>query len=792
MKLFALLFFIPLALLFSQSDDSWKVYSDSSLVRVDISIDTAKLSWIYNNVKSDSEHSASARIRSKYFDETYDSIGFRLRGNTSRDSKKKSFKVSFNSFIKGRKFHGIEKLNLNGEHNDPSIIRSKLCFDLYSDIDMPASRANHVQVFINGKYYGLYISVEHIDENFLKKNYANDGGNLWKCLYPADLKYLGADPNLYKSVMNNPTTRAYELSTNESKDDYTMFAKLVDVVNNTAAASFPDSIEKYADVRRFLQYFAMNTLVGSWDDYRSLMNNYYLYFEPTQKKFTIIPYDYDNTFGIDWFNVNWSTANPYNYPKAVSGARPLWEKLVANDQYRDLYTHFLQFYRDKVYSLPLWENRINRIKDSIAAAAEADSFRALDYGFTVSDFHNSYSASSYSKAHVKYGLKVFINARNGILPSQLNYKNSVPIAYKAEHAPLHPSPKDSLTVTASCFGSAGIKNVTIEYNELPLSSVVQYAMKFSPVANTKKVEDADRWIGKIPPIAAGKSARYRISMTDSLNRAQTFPRKGFIEIVSASPQYQSVVINEFMADNASIPDSAGQFDDWVELYNPTSAPVMLTNKFLTDKAGNYTKWKFRQPNLVLNPGEYLLVWCDEDSSQKGIHTNFKLSASGEFLAITDSDGVTILDSITFGPQKKDISFGRFPDGAALWGFMSATPNKQNTTATSVRREEIIPNQFLLSVFPNPFNPSTIIAYQIPNVGTVERPSHKGTDFRPLMQVSLKIYDILGKEIAALVNEEKMPGNYSVQFNASLLSSGIYFVRLQSGSFSAAQKIVLMK
>ena len=110
--------------------------------------------------------------------ETVDSIGFRLRGNTSREAAKKSFKVSFNTFVSGREFYGVDKLNLNGEHNDPSIIRSKLCFDHYKTIGMTATRANHVEVYINGQYYGLYISVEHIDDEFLNKNFGDDTGNL--------------------------------------------------------------------------------------------------------------------------------------------------------------------------------------------------------------------------------------------------------------------------------------------------------------------------------------------------------------------------------------------------------------------------------------------------------------------------------------------------------------------------------------------------------------------------------------------------------------------------------------
>lgn len=782
MKLYLHLALLLPVFLFAQSssDDSRAVYSDSTLVRIDVTIDPVKLQWIYNNVKSDSEHAASVRFRNGVIDETVDSIGFRLRGNTSRDAKKKSFKISFNSFIKGRQFHGIEKLNLNGEHNDPSIIRSKLAADLYGEIGVPASRANHAQVFINGRYYGLYVSVEHIDEEFLKKRFADDSGNLWKCLYPADLKYLGSDPNLYRNLMNGAVP-AYELSTNETAGDFSALAKLIAVINNTPSGTFADSLEQYLHVYRFLQYLAVNTLVGSWDDYRSLMNNYYLYHIPSEKRFTIIPYDYDNTFGVDWFNVNWATADPYNYPKAVSGARPLSDKIMANDQYRDLFTHFLRFYRERVYLLPLWELRIDRLKGMIDAAAAADSFRTLDYNFSVSDFNTSYTSSAYQKLHVKFGLKGFINTRNSSITGQLNSRNSAAFIYTSSFTPKRPASADSVIVTASAFGPAGIKQMWMEFTPSPQSAMSVIPMNASAVPQTKSVEEADRWRGVLPPIASGTIARYRIFVKDSLERVTVYPRAGSVEIVSASIASPSAVINEFMADNGSIADPSGQFDDWIELFNPTASPVRLTNKYLTDKNGTFTKWKFTQPDLSIPPGGRVIIWCDEEPAQQGIHANFKLSAGGEFIALTDSDGVTVLDSITFGAQKKDLSFGRYPDGSASWDFMLPSPLTANTAITSVRPSEPVPKDFSLSAFPNPFNPSTTIRYSLPQEQIV----------------TMSITDLLGRDVWNRSAERMPAGEHSIVWNGKddrgvSLSSGIYLFRLQAGSFYSILKLMLLK
>jgi hypothetical protein len=79
-------------------------------------------------------------------------------------------------------------------------------------------------------------------------------------------------------------------------------------------------------------------------------------------------------------------------------------------------------------------------------------------------------------------------------------------------------------------------------------------------------------------------------------------------------------------------------------------------------------------------------------------------------------------------------------------------------------------------YPNPFNPNTVISYQLPVTGNV----------------TLKVYDILGNEVATLVNEEKQPGVYEVEFDSEGLSSGIYFYQLRTGNFTQVKKMILLR
>lgn len=100
------------------------------------------------------------------------------------------------------------------------------------------------------------------------------------------------------------------------------------------------------------------------------------------------------------------------------------------------------------------------------------------------------------------------------------------------------------------------------------------------------------------------------------------------------------------------------------------------------------------------------------------------------------------------------------------------------------KNEIIHHNFSLSQnYPNPFNPTTVISYSISSESNIDLSQQN---------VQLKIYDVLGREIKTLVNKIHTPGKYSVEFNASTLSSGIYFYRLQSGDYLETKKMILLR
>ncbi|MGB5287070.1 MAG: T9SS type A sorting domain-containing protein [Ignavibacteriaceae bacterium] len=118
-------------------------------------------------------------------------------------------------------------------------------------------------------------------------------------------------------------------------------------------------------------------------------------------------------------------------------------------------------------------------------------------------------------------------------------------------------------------------------------------------------------------------------------------------------------------------------------------------------------------------------------------------------------------------------------------YQSETISYNELNITGLDNLETVPSEFVLEQnYPNPFNPSTQIKYTIPSV--------IASDAKQSQIVTLKVYDVLGNEVATLVNEEKPAGSYEVSFNASSLSSGIYFYKLQAEGFVETKKMLMIK
>jgi hypothetical protein len=135
----------------------------------------------------------------------------------------------------------------------------------------------------------------------------------------------------------------------------------------------------------------------------------------------------------------------------------------------------------------------------------------------------------------------------------------------------------------------------------------------------------------------------------------------------------SVSINEWMAENTGylLNPGTGKYDDWFELFNPSSTPADLTGYYLTDALNN--RFQFQIPaGFIVPTNGFLLVWADNKTSANtnspNLHVPFKLDKSGEAIGLFAPDG-TAIDAVVFGAQTSNVSEGRYPDGGDLRLFM---------------------------------------------------------------------------------------------------------------------------
>lgn len=205
--------------------------------------------------------------------------------------------------------------------------------------------------------------------------------------------------------------------------------------------------------------------------------------------------------------------------------------------------------------------------------------------------------------------------------------------------------------------------------------------------------------------------------------------------------------------------------------------------------------KYVETDLILKTTDGGKTWIDKPSGTPhalysvyftdanngwavgGYGTVLKTTNGGENWMLQTSGTSIQLNAIFFAGNKNGIIVGNN-------GKILRTTNGSETSVPD-NQEDKVPSHFLLSQnYPNPFNPSTKIKYSIPIVETMHASS--------LQLVQLKVYDILGREVATLVNETEAPGNYEVNFNASNLASGVYFYRLKAGNYISTKKLILLK
>ncbi len=222
----------------------------------------------------------------------------------------------------------------------------------------------------------------------------------------------------------------------------------------------------------------------------------------------------------------------------------------------------------------------------------------------------------------------------------------------------------------------------------------------------------------------------------------------------------NIVINEVQSRNdVTIADENGEFDDWIEVYNPDNVPVNLANFYFSDNPSEPLKWQIpdTDPTKTTVPANgYLLLWADNDLSQGENHLGFRLGRTDEVL-ITYPDATTLKQRIDFVDVPRDASFGAETDASSSYiVFNAPTPNASNNGTVLSIESLNTNNGTSFSVYPNPTTATVTINTSKTNLN------------KPL---NWNVFSITGSAVAAGKGDT---------INMENLASGLYFITINNG------------
>ncbi|MCC7429656.1 CotH kinase family protein [bacterium] len=691
----------------------------------------------------------------------FDSVGVAYKGNSTYNANNAKNPLNIKlDYVKDQNYQGYEVLKLANGAKDPSFVREVLSYEIARKYTV-APFSNYAKVYINGSYYGLFCSSESINNKFQKDFLNADKENTRVKCNPANvnnggssLAYLGADSTSYYTH--------YEM---ESDYGWQELMDLTNVISNN-----PTSLETVLDVDAAIWMLAFNNVLVNLDSYSGpFRQNFYLIKNNNGKMVSVI-WDlnmslggFTNTGGEGSGTNSLITLNPLL--RQGNSSYPLLNLILGNPTYKKMYMAHCRTILNENFANGWYFSRADSLQDIIDADYQADPNKF----YTYTQFKNNLTTASGSGMQSTVGLSQLMDARENYLQTHQEYLYTTPIITNIQSNPQNATANSTITINATISNGTtailGYRNSKKdEFQKIPM---------FDDGNHNDNLAN-DGIFGVQIFVEFGKIDYFVYA--ENTNSGMFSPERSQHEFYSL-PVTNDVAINEIMASNsATVADQDGEFDDWIELYNNSASTLSLNGYFLTDEADSLTKWAF--PDTTIAANGFLIVWADDDSGQVGLHANFKLSASGEKVLLVAPD-TSIVEEITFLQQTTDFSFGRFPDGTGNFVEMQTpTFNAPNSISTSVFENTTIKNFRLSQNFPNPFNPTTKIAYELKAKG----------------KAKLTIFNVLG-EVVKEFSLEKQSGFVEwngTNFSGKQVSSGIYFYRLQSGDFSETKKMLLLK
>ncbi len=745
-------------------------YDDTQLKIIELEFDQANY-WDL----LDEDTPASLR----YDNDTYDGVGVRFKGATSdwaNFTQKKSFNISIDYTDEDLDIEGYQTTNLNGGFQDPSNLREVL-FNWVGRHYNPSLKSNFVHLYINGESWGAYSNVQQLNNDYIREWFMNDSGSRFRCIEPdftggggggpggpggppsggecsggmgggpgggggqgwsggpSSLNYLGTDSTDYQEN--------YLLKGSDREDPWSDLIQCIDRLNNLPENQLIDSLSTYFDIDKTLWYLAHEVMLTDEDGYiyKGRMD-YYVYFDAHSE--VLVPLEYDGNSTMEMSLVNWSP-----FQREDDECFPLMNRLMAVPAFRQRYLAHCRTIVNTYMDLDLIHNKIDFY---------ANLINELEANDPVGDELFSYIEFLEGVEELK---DFFEERRDVLLSYDAITREGVPIElvqYEVNGLVFEqPSETDDVVVT-STIGAGDVTRINLHYG-------TGFMGKFERTQMLDNGQNGDAAVGDgvysatIPAFAKGQYVRYYVeTIADDGFGTRTYSPEGaehdvyLYQVKPAESVDDDVVINELMASNqATQTDEAGEFDDWIELFNTSTNEVDLSGYFVSDNPENLQKFELPAGTTIAGGG-YLILWADEDQEQGDLHTNFKLSKNGETVYLLTPEGA-IADEVTFGAQSDDLGHARQPNGVGSFVNKAPTFNSNNDATTNIQDAQFSSLDF--KVFPNPAFDNIHISLERVNENT-----------------DIQIFNTLGQNIY-----HRSISQHQFSIDVAAWTKGLYFIKI---------------
>lgn len=569
--------------------------------------------------------------------------GLNVNASSDYGDSKINYPLFQNTAGPARLLDKFDKIKLRawGSDRDKALFRDAYSTQFMTRTNLDYEAYRPVVVFIDGEYWGLQeLRERDRDHTYYESHYLIDSKN------PGFDILEGAGANVLEGDSVNWTTLMNFINANPLSD----------------SANYAH-VKTQVDVQSFMLHYMFSIYMSrsDWPD----QNEAKWRSRAPDGKWKWIMWDMDATVAYylnPWYDM---------FNQAIVGSRgygpsDLLNSFLTNTEFRNDWVNLFADFMNTEFLSAHMQSKVNEMRSELQPY--------------LTEYQNRWQANYNFQAQTD-SMKWWVSLRSQFCKSQILTTFGLP-GYHLLH----------LNVSDTLKGKIRVNTIRLDENTVR-SSLHTYPwtgvyFQDVPVPLTAIAEPGYKFIKWLE--TNDTNAAIRVSLSGDTSFTALF------DVDTSYVPRLLPVINEVMASNLSVvSDNYGEFDDWLEIYNPNPDTLDLGDYYLSDNLILPTRFKILAgtDTTKIPPYGFLLVWADDDTEQGLLHTNFKFNSTGDHVYLYAPDGETLLDSISFGAQGVDVSYGRSYDASPAWiNFPVPTPHATNVTspAQQVMINELMP------------------------------------------------------------------------------------------------------